>query len=106
MPGGLVDEGEDPTATAQREITEEVGLSIRDLRHLVTFEPVVGMVRSAHHVFTARAVGTASNPTEQNEGDGLQWIRLDSIRERIVAGEILNSGTLVALLHLLAFGVE
>lgn len=106
LPGGLVDEGEEPAETAQREIIEEVGLTIRNLRHLVTFEPVIGMVRSPHHVYTARATDTASDPTERNEGAGLQWIRLDSIRDRIAAGEIRNSGTLVALLYLLAFGVE
>lgn len=106
LPGGLVDEGEDPEETARREVTEEVGLTIQGLRHLVSFEPVVGMVRSPHHVYAARAVGTESQPTEQNEGDGLQWVPLESIKERIDAGEILNSGTLVALLHLLAFGIE
>lgn len=105
LPGGLVDDGEDPAGTAQREAIEEVGVTLRNLRHLVTFEPVVGMVRSPHYVYAATGEITAE-PTEHNEGDGLQWIALDSIRGRINAGEICNSGTLVALLHLLAFGTK
>jgi len=106
LPGGLVDDDEDPAETARRELVEEVGLSVEGLRHLVTFEPMIGMVRSAHHVYAATALDGASEPTELNEGSGLQWIALDSIRQRIDDGEVRNSGTLVALLHLLAFGTE
>lgn len=106
LPGGLVDEGEEPVETARREIVEELGLSVGELRHLVTFEPMIGMVRSAHHVYVTTGHAEVSEPSEQDEGSGLQWIALDSIKGRIEAGEIRNSGTLVALLHLLAFGVE
>lgn len=106
LPGGLIDEGEDPEVAARRELAEEVGLTLRDLRHLVTFEPVVGMVRAPHHVYAATGISSTTKATEKNEGGGLEWVALDSIQGRIAAGEICNSGTLVALLHLLAFGVE
>lgn len=106
LPGGLVDGEEDPAETARREIREELGLDVHDLRHLVTFEPNVGMVRNAHHVYAARGFTRVSDPTEANEGGSLEWVALDSIRDRIAAGEVANSGTLVALLYLLAFGVE
>lgn len=109
LPGGLVDPGEDPAATALREVTEETGLLIASdsLRHLVTFEPNTGMVRAPHHVYSAtQHAESGTQPTELNEGSGLQWIELTSIRPRIEAGEIRNSGTLVALLHLLAFGIQ
>ncbi|MGL5866211.1 MAG: NUDIX domain-containing protein [Dermatophilaceae bacterium] len=106
LPGGLVDAGASPADTARREVVEELGLDVGDLRHLVTFEPMIGMVRSPHHIYSAVGYSPAGEPTERNEGGGLQWIRLDSVRDRIAVGEVRNSGTLVALLHLLAFGVE
>lgn len=106
LPGGLVEEGEDPAATARRELAEELGLTGGVLRHLVTFEPVIGMVRSPHHVFVATGFELTTEPTERNEGRGLEWVALDSVKRRIEKGEIRNSGTLVALLYLLAFDVE
>jgi len=106
LPGGLVEHGEEPAETARREVIEELGLTVRNMRHLVTFEPMVGMVRSPHHVYVATVGDVTAQPTERNEGDGLRWIALDSIKSRIDAGEVCNSGTLVALLHLLAFGID
>lgn len=106
LPGGLVDEGEDPADTARREVAENLGWTVGELRHLVTFEPNVGMVRNPHHVYLATDARRASEPIEHNEGAGLQWVALDTIKDRIATGEIRNAGTLVALLYLLAFGVQ
>ena len=67
---------------------------------------MVGMVRSPHHVYCAIGYERVSEPTELNEGAGVTWTPLSNVRQLIEAGEIKNAGTLVALLHLLAFGVE
>lgn len=102
LPGGLVDAGESPREAAARELREELGLSVEELTPITAFEPIVGMVRAEHHVFVGRGVRHVGEPTEVNEGGGFEWVSLASIQGRIAAGEIKNSGTLVALLHLLA----
>jgi 8-oxo-dGTP pyrophosphatase MutT (NUDIX family) len=59
LPGGLIDEGEEPSATAVRELEEETGYRAGRVEHLVTFQPMVGMVDSEHFVFAAaRGCGT------------------------------------------------
>ncbi|MDX3165878.1 NUDIX hydrolase [Streptomyces scabiei] len=103
LPGGLADEGEDPAAAAAREVVEETGYrTTRPLERVVDFEPMIGMVDSRHHVYIARGVEKAGEPTEKNEAAHMEWVPLDDILGLIAAGKIRNSGTLVAVLYLLA----
>ena len=103
LPGGLVDAGEQPAVTAAREVEEETGYRPRNLKHVVTFEPMVGTVRSAHHVYLSRGAQRVSeNAAELNEGR-FEWVELSEVPGLIAAGLIVNSGSLVGLLHVLAF---
>lgn len=101
LPGGLIDEGEEPAATAAREVVEETGYRTRSLKHLVTFEPMIGMARNPHHVFVARGAERIGDPTEVNEGR-FQWVPLAEVPALIADGKVVNSGSLVGLLHVLA----
>lgn len=103
LPGGLLDAGETPAETAAREVEEETGYRPRSVEHLLTFEPMVGTVRSPHHVFLARGAQRVDDPTEANEGV-FEWVPVADLPELIEKGRISNSGSLVGLLHVLAFG--
>src|SRR6202051_1545924 len=54
LPGGLIDEGEEAAETAARELEEETGYRAGRVEHLITFQPMVGMVDSEQVVFTGR----------------------------------------------------
>ena len=101
LPGGLVEPGEDPEATASREIVEETGYRARTIRRAVTFEPMIGMVRSRHHVYVAHGAERVGEPTELDEGR-FEWLPLTDVPRLIDEGKIVNSGTLIGLLHYLA----
>ena len=101
LPGGLLDPGETPAETAAREVEEETGYRPRSVEHLVTFEPNVGMVRNAHYVFLARGAEKVAEATELNEGR-FEWVLLADVPELIGTQKIVNSGSLVGLLHVLA----
>lgn len=101
LPGGLLDDGEAPANTAAREVEEETGYRPRSVEHLVTFEPMVGTVRSAHHVFLARGAERVAEASELNEGT-FEWVPLVDVPELIAKGRVVNSGSLVGLLHVLA----
>lgn len=102
LPGGVVEEGEDPGVTAAREALEETGYRPGRVEHVVTFEPMIGMVRSPHHVYVGRDVEQVGEPTEVTEMQRMEWLPLADVPGLIAEGKIVNSGTLVALLHVLA----
>lgn len=102
LPGGLIEPGEEPEATIVREVAEETGFQLQEVQPLVTFEPMVGMVSSRHHVFVGRAAGKRSAPTELDEG-AFEWVKLTDVPALIAEGKVCNSGSLVGLLHVLAF---
>lgn len=101
LPGGLVEDDEDPESTAVREVVEETGYRPRSMRHLVTFEPMIGMVSSPHHLFLADGATREGRPTEKDEGL-FEWVPLARIPDLITSGKVVNSGTLVGLLQVLA----
>jgi 8-oxo-dGDP phosphatase len=104
LPGGLIDEGEEPAETVQRELEEETGYRAGRVEHLVTFQPMVGMVDSEHVMFVGRDPEKIGEPTETNEADKIEWVPLSSVPKLIESGQIWNAGTLVSLLRVLAKG--
>lgn len=50
-----------------------------------------------------RAPKPPGRPVDINEAACVEWIALDSVRDRIARGEINGAGTQVGLLRILAF---
>lgn len=102
LPGGIVDAGEDPAETASREVMEETGWRPKELEHVVTYQPMVGMVDSPHEIFVAHGAERVGSPTDLEEAGHIEWVPLADIAGLMARGELMGSGTLVALLHILA----
>ncbi|MDR7300411.1 NUDIX hydrolase [Haloactinomyces albus] len=102
LPGGLLNEDEPASTTAARELEEETGYRPRSMEHLVTFEPMIGTVTNPHYVYLARGVERVADTVELNEGK-FTWVPVKEMRKLVSSGQIVNSGTLVAILHYLAF---
>ncbi|MGW1711253.1 NUDIX domain-containing protein [Streptomyces sp. NPDC002206] len=102
LPGGIVDEGEDALATALREVEEETGWRPDSLDHVVTFQPMIGMVDSPHAIYVGKGAQHVGDPTDIEEAGHVAWVPLSDIPGLMARGELMGAGTLVALLHVLA----
>ena len=96
LPAGTLEEGEEPAATARRELAEETGLSGGEWREAAAFYTAPGFCRERMHLFFAEGVeeGEAS-PAEDEEVEVVRW-PLDEVEARL--GEIEDAKTLAGLL--------
>ncbi|HET8750987.1 MAG TPA: NUDIX hydrolase [Gaiellaceae bacterium] len=96
LPAGTAERGEEPLATAQRELREESGLSGGNWRELAAFWTTPGFCRERMVVFAAEGVerGEAS-PAADEELELVRW-RVNDVGERL--GEIEDAKTLAGLL--------
>ena len=102
LPGGIVDGDEQGAITAAREVEEETGWRPGPMTHLLSFQPMIGMVDTPHELYVAQGAERIGPPTDLEEAGRVDWIPLGSVLDLISKGEILGSGSLVALLHILA----
>lgn len=102
LPGGIVDAGEDARTCAAREVEEETGWRPARLDHVVTYQPMVGMVDSTHEIFVAHGAEHVGEPTDVEEAGRVEWVPLGDIPDLMERGQLMGSGTLVGLLHVLA----
>jgi len=102
LPAGLLDiSGEDPLATAKRELVEEVGLAAGDWSVLVDVAASPGFTDESVRVYLATGLTEVGRPGLMgNEEDDLV-VRRFPLAEAVrmaLAGEIVNASTIAGLL--------
>jgi 8-oxo-dGDP phosphatase len=102
LPGGLVDEDEDPADAAARELEDQTGYRAGQLEHLVSFEPLPEVADGERLVFVGRDPEHVGEPVSSEEIARIEWLPLASVPELISAGQIWSAGSVVGLLSMLA----
>lgn len=104
IPAGKVDKGEDPKATAFRELEEECGVKAEEMDLIFTVYPSPGYTSEIIRVYKAKGLKTGCVSLDEDEFLYSEWVDKERVKEMIKKGEIRDSKTLIALLG--AFGSE
>jgi ADP-ribose pyrophosphatase len=102
LPGGYVDDAEDPAVCATREVEEETGWRPRSVEPMVSFQPWVGTADAENLLFLGRGADHVGGPVDMNEAERVAWIALDEAAALIARREIIGAGSIIAVLDLLA----
>lgn len=102
LPGGIAHPDEDLSSTAIREAVEETGWQPSEVEHLVSFQPMPGMVDTLHAVYLGTKAVRVGEPSDGEEAGRVDWVPLASIPDLVAKGDVLGSGSLVGLLYLFA----
>jgi 8-oxo-dGTP pyrophosphatase MutT (NUDIX family) len=102
IPAGAVDDGETPQEAAGREALEESGWRPGELRHLVSYAPMIGTCRQRFHVFEASSATLVGEPSDPSESERVEWVPVGEVRRLVAGGAVHDGLTLTALLWLLA----
>jgi ADP-ribose pyrophosphatase len=96
LPAGTLEEGEEPLASAQRELEEEVGLRGGEWTELAAFYTTPGFCRERMHLFLAENVEPGeADPEEDEDVELVRW-HVGDIASRL--GELEDAKTIAGLL--------
>jgi 8-oxo-dGDP phosphatase len=101
LPGGFVDDGEDPAAGAVRQAEDVAGYRPGRVNHLITFRPMAETVDCEHRVFVGVELERVGDPTDVEDVTPLRWVPVREVPDLITEGHIWHGGTLVGLMRLL-----
>lgn len=98
LPAGKIDPGEEPAATAARELREETGYRAREWRHLGTMHPCVGYSNERIEIFLAQRLERESDP-HPDHGEFVEPLRMPLINAiaAVRSGEITDAKTITGL---------
>lgn len=96
LPAGTLEVGEEPLASAQRELAEETGLTGGAWRELASFYTTPGFCRERMHLFVAEGLERGEPSAEPDES--IELVRVPAAALESLLPELEDAKTLAGLL--------
>ena len=90
LPAGKIEPGEEPLATAQRELAEECGYTAQSWRHLATAHPCIGYSDERFELYLARELTHVERALDDGEFLEVVTMAVDDVRRYIRDGRITD----------------
>jgi len=103
LPGGCVEDGEEFSLTANRELQEEVGFRASMLNHLGELRPFSKYLAVRSHVYLARQLAPSELPRDEDYEIEVSRISLGDFETMIEDGRLLDARVIAALYLARAF---
>lgn len=97
LPAGKIDPGEEPLATATRELIEEAGVSAAEWTALGRLNSSPGVCTEVVHLYLARGLGAQERDHGQDEVIEIHWLPLNQVLAWCDDGTITDAKTLIGL---------
>lgn len=101
LPAGKLEKGEDPFFAAQRELTEEAGVTADDFVSLGTFLPTCGYCTETIYLYAAKNLHQTAQHLDADEFVTVEKLPFAQVAEMIAAGQINDGKTIAAYYRLL-----
>ncbi len=98
IPAGKREKGEDPFATAIRELREEVGATAEEWIPLGTLLPSPGCYAETLYLYLAKGLTFGQTDPDEDEFLEIERIPFDDLVHRCMSGEIEDAKTVAAVL--------
>lgn len=100
LPAGKIEPGEEPLATAQRELREECGYQAGSWRHLATLHPCVGYSDERFELFLARELNHVGRALDDGEFLEVVPMAIDEVLRQVRDGRITDVKVVTGVLWL------
>jgi 8-oxo-dGTP pyrophosphatase MutT (NUDIX family) len=100
LPGGYVDNGEDPAEAPAREVEEETGWRPRHMEYVLSCQPMIGNADYPQDLFLGQGAELVGVPGADETAE-VAWVPLEQASAMIASGEILGAITIIGVQHAL-----
>jgi ADP-ribose pyrophosphatase len=97
LPAGKLEPGEPPLETAQRELTEEAGVTAAHWSSLGQCVPSPGVLTETVHLYLATGLTPANASPESAEVFEVHWVALEEAYRQVMDGTISDAKTALGI---------
>lgn len=99
IPAGKLEKNEDPHACALRELREETGCTVEQLKKIVSFYTSPGFANEIIHLFLAENCIIGNNQLDEDEFVELVTVTLEEAKQLIAQQQIIDAKTILAVYY-------